>query len=119
MTDVSRCRDALSKSVVGSKTVISVRLGSVHHTGSILSGDIHRQSQSASTSAFGLLVFGARECGPLGAEGSNGVRAAKQQAFVGTGYVEAVQTVTSRDATTTAMSGSTEADQFPGKAATS
>jgi isocitrate lyase len=49
----------------------------------------------------------------------NGFRAAKHQSFVGTSYFDAVQTVISRDATTTAMSGSTEAEQFKDKAATS
>ena len=49
----------------------------------------------------------------------NGFRAAKHQAFVGTSYFDAVQTVIQRDATTTAMSGSTETDQFGKKAATS
>jgi len=49
----------------------------------------------------------------------HGFRAAKHQTFVGTSYFDAVQTVISRDATTTAMSGSTEADQFHGKAASS
>jgi isocitrate lyase len=43
----------------------------------------------------------------------NGFRAAKHQAFVGTGYFDAVQTVISGgDVSTTAMSGSTEAEQF-------
>jgi len=50
---------------------------------------------------------------------ANGFRAAKHQTFVGTSYFDAVQTVISRDATTTAMSGSTETDQFQGKAAAS
>jgi isocitrate lyase len=44
----------------------------------------------------------------------HGFRAAKHQAFVGTGYFDAVQTVISGDASTTAMKGSTEADQFHG-----
>jgi len=42
----------------------------------------------------------------------HGFRAAKHQAFVGTGYFDAVQTVISGDASTTAMKGSTEAEQF-------
>ncbi|MDH4022168.1 MAG: isocitrate lyase, partial [Gammaproteobacteria bacterium] len=42
----------------------------------------------------------------------HGFRAAKHQAFVGTGYFDAVQTVISGDSSTTAMKGSTEADQF-------
>jgi len=50
---------------------------------------------------------------------AHGFRAAKHQTFVGTSYFDAVQTVISRDATTTAMSGSTESDQFAGKAAAS
>lgn len=43
----------------------------------------------------------------------NGLRSAKHQAFVGTGYFDAVQnTVTQGLASTTAMSGSTEEEQF-------
>ncbi len=42
----------------------------------------------------------------------HGFRAAKHQAFVGTGYFDAVQTVISAEASTTAMHGSTEEDQF-------
>jgi isocitrate lyase len=43
----------------------------------------------------------------------NGYRAAKHQAFVGTGYFDAVQTtITSGVSSTTAMHGSTEEDQF-------
>jgi len=42
----------------------------------------------------------------------HGFRAAKHQAFVGTGYFDAVQTVISGDSSTTAMKGSTEAEQF-------
>jgi len=50
----------------------------------------------------------------------NGFRAAKHQAFVGTGYFDAVQTVISGgEVSTTAMSGSTEADQFGDSAAAS
>jgi len=44
---------------------------------------------------------------------ADGFRAARHQAFVGTGYFDAVQTViTAGDASTTAMDGSTEAEQF-------
>ena len=44
---------------------------------------------------------------------SNGFRAAKHQAFVGTGYFDAVQTtITAGKASTTAMTGSTEEEQF-------
>ncbi len=44
---------------------------------------------------------------------ADGFRAAKHQAFVGTGYFDAVQTaITAGDASTTAMEGSTEAEQF-------
>ncbi len=44
---------------------------------------------------------------------ADGFRAAKHQAFVGTGYFDAVQTViTSGQVSTTAMAGSTEAEQF-------
>ena len=43
----------------------------------------------------------------------NGFRATKHQAFVGTGYFDAVQTtITSGLSSTTAMDGSTEEDQF-------
>jgi isocitrate lyase len=48
----------------------------------------------------------------------NGFRAAKHQAFVGTGYFDAVQTVISGGASsTTAMAGSTETEQFHSAAA--
>ena len=44
---------------------------------------------------------------------ANGFRAVKHQAFVGTGYFDAVQTVISgAETSTTAMAGSTEAAQF-------
>ena len=47
-----------------------------------------------------------------------GYRATKHQAFVGTGYFDAVQTViTSGLASTTALSGSTESEQFHGQRA--
>ena len=42
----------------------------------------------------------------------NGFRAAKHQAFVGTTYFDAVQTVISNESSTTAMDGSTESEQF-------
>ena len=43
----------------------------------------------------------------------HGFRAAKHQAFVGTGYFDAIQyTITQGQASTTAMKGSTEEDQF-------
>ena len=42
----------------------------------------------------------------------HGFRAAKHQAFVGTSYFDAVQTVISAESSTTAMSGSTETEQF-------
>jgi isocitrate lyase len=46
---------------------------------------------------------------------SNGYRATKHQAFVGTGYFDAVQTViTSGLSSTTALTGSTESEQFHG-----
>jgi len=48
-----------------------------------------------------------------------GFRAAKHQAFVGTTYFDAVQTVISSESTTTAMTGSTETDQFDDKTAAS
>ena len=43
---------------------------------------------------------------------ANGFRATKHQAFVGTGYFDAVQTTITSDSSTTAMDGSTEEDQF-------
>tara|TARA_B100001029_G_C15063015_1_gene460321 strand:+ start:4703 stop:5983 length:1281 start_codon:yes stop_codon:yes gene_type:complete len=44
---------------------------------------------------------------------NDGFRAAKHQAFVGTGYFDAVQnTITQGQSSTTAMKGSTEEDQF-------
>ncbi len=52
------------------------------------------------------------------AQESNGFRAAKHQAFVGTGYFDDVQTViSSGQASTTAMQGSTEDEQFGAAAA--
>ena len=43
----------------------------------------------------------------------HGFRAAKHQAFVGTGYFDAIQnTITQGQASTTAMKGSTEEEQF-------
>lgn len=46
-------------------------------------------------------------------EREQGYKAVKHQSFVGTGYFDAVQTiVTSGNASTTAMKGSTEAEQF-------
>ena len=43
----------------------------------------------------------------------HGFRATKHQAFVGTGYFDAVQnTITQGQASTTAMKGSTEEEQF-------
>ena len=50
----------------------------------------------------------------------NGFRAARPQAFVGTGYFDAVQMViSSGESSTTAMDGSTESDQFGDAAAAS
>ncbi len=47
------------------------------------------------------------------AQEANGFRATKHQAFVGTGYFDAIQTVvTSGTASTTALTGSTEEEQF-------
>lgn len=47
------------------------------------------------------------------AQEANGFRAAKHQAFVGTSYFDAVQTaITDGESSTTAMAGSTEAEQF-------
>jgi isocitrate lyase len=41
-----------------------------------------------------------------------GYRATKHQAFVGTGYFDAVQTAISAKSSTVAMAGSTETEQF-------
>ena len=50
----------------------------------------------------------------------DGFRAVKHQSFVGTGYFDAVQkTVTGGSASTTAMDGSTEEEQFRGQASES
>jgi isocitrate lyase len=49
----------------------------------------------------------------------DGFRAAKHQAFVGTGYFDAVQmAISGGESSTTAMDGSTESDQFGDAAAT-
>jgi isocitrate lyase len=48
----------------------------------------------------------------------DGYRATRHQAFVGTGYFDAVQTaITAGESSTTAMSGSTEEAQFHGEKA--
>jgi isocitrate lyase len=46
------------------------------------------------------------------AQESSGYRAVKHQAFVGTGYFDAVQTAISAKSSTVAMAGSTETEQF-------
>jgi isocitrate lyase len=46
------------------------------------------------------------------AQEAAGYRAAKHQAFVGTGYFDAVQTAISAGNSTVAMAGSTETEQF-------
>jgi isocitrate lyase len=46
-----------------------------------------------------------------------GYRATKHQAFVGTGYFDAVQTAISAKSSTVAMAGSTETEQFHAAAA--
>ena len=49
------------------------------------------------------------------AQAENGFRAAKHQAFVGAGYFDRVQqTIMSGNASTAAMQGSTEEEQFHG-----
>jgi isocitrate lyase len=48
---------------------------------------------------------------------SAGYRAVKHQAFVGTGYFDAVQTAISAKSSTVAMAGSTETEQFTANAA--
>ena len=46
------------------------------------------------------------------AQEAAGYRATKHQAFVGTGYFDAVQTAISAKSSTVAMAGSTETEQF-------
>ena len=65
----------------------------------------------------GMLAYSNMQEGEFSNE-KHGFRATKHQAFVGTGYFDKVQnTVTQGKNDTTAMSGSTEEDQFEEKAA--
>jgi isocitrate lyase len=62
--------------------------------------------------ADGMLGYSQLQQREFGQEGA-GYRATKHQAFVGTGYFDAVQTAISAGAHSTgAMAGSTEAEQF-------
>ena len=65
----------------------------------------------------GMLGYSQMQQREFGQEGA-GYRATKHQAFVGTGYFDAVQTaITGGEHSTGAMAGSTEAEQFSGAAA--
>ncbi len=61
----------------------------------------------------GMTAYSALQDREFELQRSNGYRAVKHQSFVGTGYFDMVQSaVTSGTASTTAMGGSTEAEQF-------
>jgi isocitrate lyase len=62
-------------------------------------------------SADGMLGYSQLQQREFGQEAS-GYRATKHQAFVGTGYFDAVQTAISAKSSTVAMAGSTETEQF-------
>ena len=66
----------------------------------------------------GMLGYSQLQQREFSQEGS-GYRAAKHQAFVGTGYFDAVQTAISSAHSTGAMAGSTETEQFTAPAANS
>jgi isocitrate lyase len=69
--------------------------------------------------ANGMLGYSQLQQREFGQEAA-GYRAAKHQAFVGTGYFDAVQTIISGgEHSTGAMAGSTEAEQFTANAASS
>jgi isocitrate lyase len=71
---------------------------------------------SSAYSADGMLGYSQLQQREFAQE-AKGYRAAKHQAFVGTGYFDAVQTVISGGAHSTgAMAGSTEAEQFTASA---
>jgi isocitrate lyase len=61
--------------------------------------------------ADGMLGYSQLQQREFGQEAS-GYRATKHQAFVGTGYFDAVQTAISAKSSTVAMAGSTETEQF-------
>ncbi|MGJ3238975.1 MAG: isocitrate lyase [Anaerolineae bacterium] len=61
----------------------------------------------------GMTAYSALQDREFALEQSDGYKAVKHQAFVGTGYFDAVQNIiTMGQASTTAMSGSTEEEQF-------
>jgi isocitrate lyase len=62
-------------------------------------------------SADGMLGYSQLQQREFGQE-PLGYRATKHQAFVGTGYFDAVQTAISAKSSTVAMAGSTETEQF-------
>src|SRR5580698_9664763 len=62
-------------------------------------------------SADGMLGYSQLQQREFGQEAA-GYRATKHQAFVGTGYFDAVQTAISAKSSTVAMAGSTETEQF-------
>ncbi len=62
-------------------------------------------------SADGMLGYSQLQQREFGQERA-GYRATKHQAFVGTGYFDAVQTAISAEHSTVAMAGSTETEQF-------
>jgi isocitrate lyase len=66
---------------------------------------------ASSYSRDGMLGYSELQEREFALEGA-GYRAVKHQAFVGTGYFDAVQTAISAKSSTTAMAGSTEAEQF-------
>lgn len=62
---------------------------------------------------LGMTAYSRLQEKEFNCEGEKGYRAVKHQAFVGTGYFDAVtQTIAGGNASTTALSGSTEAEQF-------
>jgi isocitrate lyase len=62
-------------------------------------------------SADGMLGYSQLQQREFGQE-ALGYRATKHQAFVGTGYFDAVQTAISAQSSTLGLAGSTEAEQF-------
>jgi isocitrate lyase len=61
----------------------------------------------------GMTAYAELQDAEFEAEAKYGYRAVKHQAFVGTGYFDALQnTITQGQSSTTALEGSTEAEQF-------
>ncbi len=66
----------------------------------------------------GMTAYAELQDAEFAAERDFGYRAVKHQSFVGTGYFDAIQDiVTGGDVATTALAGSTEAEQFTGETA--